>query len=794
MTVREEPPLAEQLQAIVEATPECIKTVAADGTLLQINAAGLAMLGAAAAEQAIGRSIYEFVATEDRSRFRAFNEAVCRGERGTLEFDMVTVSGERRHMESSAVPLRRPGGALALLAITRDVTDARQLHELASAVHEDDPQALYEKIVDAAASLLRSDFASLQMLYPERGAGGELRLLAFRGFNADAARFWTWVRADSQSTCGEALRSGRRAVATDVERCGYMAGSEDLATYLATGIRAVQTTPLVARSGRLVGMVSTHWRRPHQPEERELRLFDILARQAADLLERSRNEEALREATLQGERQRRLYEAILTNTPDLAYVFDLEHRFSYANEGLLRMWGRTWDEAIGKTCLELGYEPWHAEMHDREIERVIATKQPVRGEVPFTGTNGRRIYDYILVPVIGPDGKVEAVAGTTRDVTDYRESERRKDEFIATLSHELRNPLAPLRNGLQLLELAARGEPSIEPLRELMERQVNHLVRLVDDLLELSRVSRGAMELRRERVEVAAVVRNALETSQPLLKAARHALSLALPGEPLWVDGDPVRLAQILANLLNNAAKYTDPGGRIAIAAKKRNGTVEIAVRDNGCGIAPELLPRLFEMFARGGGPDRAGQGGLGIGLALARRLAEMHGGSLAARSEGPGRGAEFTLTLPLAARPAAAAPAAAPARGRLAPRRILVVDDNRDAAHSLGMVLKFLGADVQVAHDGGQALEAFRSYEPGVVFLDIGMPGMDGYEVARRMRASHGEPRPAIIALTGWGQEADRQRARDAGFDHHLVKPADLAALQVLLASLETPSLSRAS
>ena len=375
-----------------------------------------------------------------------------------------------------------------------------------------------------------------------------------------------------------------------------------------------------------------------------------------------------------------------------------------------------------------------------------------------------------------------------------READRRKDEFLATLSHELRNPLAPLRNALQLLELSAPGDGRIEPLRELMERQVDHLVRLVDDLLEMSRISRGAFELRREPVAVSEVVRNALETSQPLLKAARHELSVAVPREPLWVDGDRVRLAQILANLLNNAAKYTDPGGRVAIAARKRDGAVEIAVRDNGPGIAAEVLPRLFEMFARGGGPDRAGQGGLGIGLALARRLAEMHGGSLGAKSEGPGRGTEFTLTLPLAAAPSAVAAASAPARGHLAPRRILVVDDNRDAAHSLSMVLKFLGADVQVAHDGGQALEAFRSYEPGVVFLDIGMPGMDGYEVARRMRASHGEPRPALIALTGWGQAADRQRARDAGFDHHLVKPADLGALQVLLASLEAPSLSRAS
>jgi PAS domain S-box-containing protein len=503
----------------------------------------------------------------------------------------------------------------------------------------------------------------------------------------------------------------------------------------------------------------------------------------------------------ESENQRRTYEAALSNTPDFIYVFGLDHRCIYANEALVKTWGR--GDVRGKSWLELGYEPWHAEMHQREMEQVIATGQPVRNEIPFTGTNGRRIYDYIFVPVFGPEGEVVAVAGTTRDITErkeveqakheqaeqLREADRAKDEFLATLSHELRNPLAPLRNSLHLLRSAGGGkhsDASFGPIHEMMERQVNHLVRLVDDLLEMSRISRGAFALRKERVAVAAIARNAVETSDPLIQAAGHKLSVSLPEEAMWVEGDPVRLAQIVANLLNNAAKYTDPGGSLALEVCRDGAFASISVRDNGCGIAPESMPRMFEMFSRGDRASGRGQGGLGIGLALSRRLAEMHAGTLEGRSAGAGRGSEFTLRLPLTAPQAAGAVAEAAAQEALPQKRILVVDDNRDAAESLGMVLKFLGADVRVARDGPEALEEFHAYDPAVVLLDIGMPGMDGYEVARRMRKNFPGRRPAIVALTGWGQEKDRLHAREAGFDHHLIKPAEIGALQALLASLD--------
>lgn len=372
----------------------------------------------------------------------------------------------------------------------------------------------------------------------------------------------------------------------------------------------------------------------------------------------------------------------------------------------------------------------------------------------------------------------------TRQATEpsreaIREADRLKDEFLATLAHELRNPLAPLRSGLQLLRLR-EGDATAARIHEMMERQVTHLVRLVDDLLEMSRISRGTLELRKECIEMAAIVRNAIETSDHLIKENRHELSVLLPNEAIWVDGDPIRVAQIIANLLSNAAKYTAPGGHIVVQVR-RDANAVVSVRDNGAGISPEMLLRVFEMFNRG---DRRGdKDGLGIGLTVARRLVELHGGTIAARSEGPGTGSEFTVRLPLARNQAPASASESPPRASLMQQRILIVDDNPDAADSLSLLLESLGADVRVARGGPEALQALHEYEPAAVLLDIGMPGMDGYEVARAIHARcSGRPRPAIVAITGWGQPEDRRRARDAGFDHHLIKPVDINVLQELL------------
>jgi signal transduction histidine kinase/ActR/RegA family two-component response regulator len=366
------------------------------------------------------------------------------------------------------------------------------------------------------------------------------------------------------------------------------------------------------------------------------------------------------------------------------------------------------------------------------------------------------------------------------------DADRRKDEFLATLAHELRNPLAPIRNSLPILRLTAPENPAMAQVCGMMERQVGHLVRLVDDLMEVSRITRGRVELRVEPIEVAAIIRNAVEASRPLIDQGRHLLAISIPPEPLIIDGDAVRLSQIVSNLLNNAAKYMAENGQIWLMVKRQADDAIISIRDTGIGISPEMLPQIFKMFTQVDRSNRQAQGGLGIGLTLVRTLVEMHGGKVTANSAGVGQGSEFNIRLPLSKSAAAArGPSAATAVPILPRQRVLVVDDNQDAATSLGLLLKLLGAEVQVVHDGAAALAALQSYQPAVVLLDIGMPGMDGYEVARRIRQQPTGQDVLLIALTGWGQEDDRRRTAEAGFDHHLLKPADMASLKTIFASL---------
>ncbi|HZM33904.1 MAG TPA: ATP-binding protein [Burkholderiales bacterium] len=374
---------------------------------------------------------------------------------------------------------------------------------------------------------------------------------------------------------------------------------------------------------------------------------------------------------------------------------------------------------------------------------------------------------------------------TRAHLEEREQADRRKDEFLAMLAHELRNPLAPIRNAVHLMRLAgARGADG--QIWEMLERQVGHIVRLVDDLLEVSRFTRGKIALRRVPVGLDAVIASAVETSQPLIASARHRLRVNLPAEPLVVDADATRLAQVFSNLLNNAANYTDAGGSIELAARREGGTAVVSVADDGIGIEARALPGVFDLFKQGSERGGRGQAGLGIGLTLARSLVELHGGSIAAASEGPGRGSVFTVRLPLSAALAdAPAPADAPAsRGGAAPR-VLVVDDNRDAADTLGALLRMLGAEVKVVNDGQAAIEVYAAFRPAVMFLDLGMPGLDGYEVARRIRDDAEAAGTALIALTGWGQEKDRQKSKAAGFRHHLVKPIDLTAMQAVLAAV---------
>jgi len=989
-----------------------------------------------------------------------------------------------------------------------------------------------------------------------------------------------------------------------------------------------------------------HWDRVHRCRGVDGQWYSVLARGVPlrnpagdslgwaginlDITHLVQTERELARLSTESERQRRLYETVLTNTPDFMYVFSLDHKVLYANEALIHMWGCSRDGAIGRTFLEIGYEPWHAAMHDQEIDQVRATRQSIRGQVPFTGTDGRRQYEYIFVPVIGADGEVEAVAGTTRDITDrvlaeerlkanearqtflvaladairplsdpaavqaeasrllgerlaanrvvyfevvggdyviereyvagvrplagrypvgsfgpsllaalqegrttveadaldvadrspaecaafaaidvrghvdvplvkggrfvagltvhdtgrrdwaahelamiedtaertwaavervrveaelhrseersafvrrssgvgfwycdlpfdvlqwdelvkahfhlppdahvtiqtfyerihpddreptrraiersirehvhyevdyrtvhpdsgaltwvraigrtfyaadgtptrfdgvtldvsqqkraeqrlreseerrrlaldaaelgtwhidaatltpttderfrsifsgstdamdheqvfaaihpadrdhiraamdeamsadgqapyaqeyrvlhrdgsvhwvsargranfdrggkprllsfngtvaditerklieqererlvgqLREADRRKDEFIATLAHELRNPLAPIRNGLQLIRMIG-SSGAVEQARSMMERQLVQLTRLVDDLLDVSRLTTGKLELRRERVELCAVIDAALETSRPVIELEGHRLSVQHPDDPLVVDGDPIRLAQVISNLLNNSAKYTPTGGLIRVSVVRDAGQAVVAVADNGIGIPADMLARVFDMFTQVDRTLEKTTGGLGIGLSLVKGLVQMHGGTIEARSDGPGRGSEFALRLPLAGacavpsdRSAGQAPGAEPPKRH----RVLIVDDNVDFADSLGQMLALLGHEVRTAYDGHAGVIAAQAFRPAVVLCDIGMPKLNGYDAARRIRAQARGERTVLVALTGWGQGSDLAKSEAAGFDHHLVKPVEPAALIELFASLPT-------
>jgi len=363
-----------------------------------------------------------------------------------------------------------------------------------------------------------------------------------------------------------------------------------------------------------------------------------------------------------------------------------------------------------------------------------------------------------------------------------RSADRRKDEFLATLGHELRNPLAPIMNSLEILKLSgAFDNPRTVQACAVMERQVHHLNRLVDDLLEVSRITRGIIEVKKESLDLNAILRAAIETSRPVLDNLRHQLIEDLTTEGICVAGDPVRLTQVFANLLNNAAKYTNHGGHITVQTRRVDGEACVSIKDDGIGIAPAVLQQVFDMFMQVDRSTRRSQGGLGIGLTLVRSLVGMHGGTVEARSGGPGLGSEFIVKLPLMAE----AQVSAASTRRMEPlpaRRILIVDDSRDGSESLAMLLRVLGAEVALAHSGHQALESVETFHPDVVLLDIGMPGMDGYEVARRIRANPTNQHISLIALTGWGQDEDRRRSVAAGFDHHLVKPADIEQLRQLI------------
>jgi len=489
------------------------------------------------------------------------------------------------------------------------------------------------------------------------------------------------------------------------------------------------------------------------------------------------------------------FHTLADNIAQFAWMADEKGRPFWYNERWFDYTGLTPEDMKDIARRRRVHHPEYVDGVLARLRRSFETGEPWEDTFPLRGKDGQ--YRWFLsraTPIRGADGRVERWFGTNTDVTELRQAEealrqsdRRKDEFLATLAHELRNPLAPVRNALEIMKRAGGDLRLIEQARQTMDRQMLHLERLVDDLLDVSRITQDKLELRRQRVDLAALVQQVVETSRPLAEVAQQRIDVEIPAVPIQVDADPMRLGQVFSNLLSNASKYSDPGGEIRVVVRRSAQSASVSVQDRGIGIPPDMQSRIFEMFTQVPGSTQRAQGGLGIGLTLVRRLVEMHRGKVEVHSDGIGRGSEFVVELPLLHETGTAKPMETKVRppATAARHRILVVDDNRDAAESLAMLLRFSGHETQLAHDGPEAVEVAQSFRPDVVLLDIGLPGMNGYDVAHRLRAQPGGVGLVLIALTGWGQEEDRRRSKAVGFDHHLVKPVHTDELAALLASL---------
>jgi signal transduction histidine kinase len=492
-------------------------------------------------------------------------------------------------------------------------------------------------------------------------------------------------------------------------------------------------------------------------------------------------------------------QAIIARAPiPIAIAHDPQCRFIFANGALASLLQTPPEANISLTPPPDQTPGYRIQQNGRDMppdqlpmQYAIAHRISVSNEIEIVRADGSVVYvENDVEPLYDTHGNIYGCVSVCVDLTDrklaeiaLREADRRKDEFLATLSHELRNPLAPIRTAVEVIRLARDNPVLVEQARATLERQLQHLVRLTDDLLDVSRITQNKVELRKRRIDLRTVLHSAIESTRPLIDSRAQHLMVDLSDRPLWAEADATRLAQAFSNLLNNAAKYTACGGKISMTASGTDAETVVAVIDTGVGIPPEMLPRIFDMFTQLQAHRDRTLGGLGIGLSLAKRFVELHDGSVEAKSEGPGRGSSFIVRLPAGPSPESDEPPPPPDHKRApADCRVLIAEDNADAAEMMEMMLQFKGYDVRVARTGTDAVAIAATFEPHIAFLDIGMPLMDGYEAARRIREILGA-RVVLVALTGWGQDEDKRRSREAGFDHHLTKPPEPEIVDRLIA-----------
>jgi len=717
-----------------------------DFRFLYVNASAERQL-ARSRDELIGRSVYEVypeLAASDRLDPAALREAARTSE--PLDLEYYSASAGRWYR--ARVHPRSWGWVLYF-------HDATRRHLTRAALQKSERQ--YHTLIDS----IDQGYCVVEMLFDERGTPVDFRYLEVN--DAFAA----------QTGLADVVGRKARELTSQIEPYWL----ENYGRVARTGEHA----RLEHYSSSLGRWFDVYAFRPDRSSANRVALL------FRDVTARRRTDDALRESE---ERFRVLVEAMAQA------VWEADPA------GNLQSYSASWCALTGQLSAQWRNKGWFDAVHpdDREETRRkwfdgIARRSPFELEYRIVAADGSVHWsnDH-AAPLFGPDGTVRKWVGMNVDITERRSAEealrdadRRKDEFLAILAHELRNPLAPLRTGIEIMRMGRIDAEHGERVRAMMSRQVDHMVALVDDLMDVSRISSGRIELERRPVDLAAVIRSALEASDPVIRHKRHETSLALPAEAVWVNGDAHRLTQAIGNLLTNAAKYMERSGHIFVTLERLEREAVVRVKDTGVGIPPEMLEKVFELFAQVDSAIDRRQGGLGIGLTIVRQLVEMHGGRVEAHSEGSGRGSEFIVHLPLSAgsRQDPDAPRQ-PAAG-VRTRRILVVDDNADAAQAMATMLGLLGHEVDAAFDGEQALDLAGRIRPEVILMDLGMPGMNGYVAARRIRQSEWGRNVLLVAVTGWGQQADRAASEQAGFDHHLVKPVELDAVQSLVAQLDS-------
>jgi PAS domain S-box-containing protein len=752
----------EVLRVTLGSIGDGVITTDNEGRVTYMNAVAESLTGWTAG-QARGRPLETVFRVLNEETRQAVENPAARALRGGLVVGLANHSvlidrdGVERPIDDSAAPIKDEGGQVSgCVLIFRDVTERRRLEK-------DEAGRLL------AARQLATIVESSDDAIVRKSLDGVIQ-----SWNAGAERLFGYT---AEQAVGRPI-----AMVIPAER---IAEEDEILARLRAGQRVEHFETVRVRSdGRRIEVSLTI-----SPIKDEAGRVIAASKIARDVTERK---------SMEAERQK--FVTLIENSTDFIGISDLDAVPTYINPAGLRMVGLDgMEEARRVHVADFFFPEDQARIMDEFFPSVV---EKGHGEIDVRFRHfktGQPIWmAFKVLKLTDDDGRAMAFATVSQDVTERRllqenlrklaadlsEVDRRKNQFLATLAHELRNPLAPLSNMLQVLKRTGERGPAFPQALAIMERQLGQLVRLVDDLLDLSRITHDRLELRKSRVELGALVHQAAEATRPLADSARHTLRVVDPPGPIYLEADPARLAQVFGNLLNNSAKYTGPGGTIQVQTERHGDEAVVTVEDNGSGIPPEKLESIFEMFTQVDQSLERRQGGLGIGLTLVRRLVQMHGGSVEASSDGDGQGSRFVVRLPvLEARAAAGAPPA-PSEAPPRARRILVVDDNEDSATSLAMLLEIAGNKTFIAHDGTAAFAAVERHRPEVVLLDIGLPGLNGYEVCRRIREQPWGRDMVLIALTGWGQDEDRRQSREAGFDGHLVKPVNYTALMELLAN----------